>query len=265
MNFPVYLCYNRKNCQGVIIMRIAICDDNIIELANLEKTVFNLVESNLDFQGTTIKVFHSATDLLAYEGIKTDFDLFILDIIMPDMNGIELAEEIRKKNSDCKIIFLTTSPEYAIDSYGVNAYYYLIKPFDKDKLLPVLTKALSEVGIKNEQSIVIKDRGKLTRINLDRIEYIESRKHLVDFFLLGGVKAICSGPLNRFTDILAGDQRFIQCHNSFIVNMDFIATLVGKQFIMLNKTVIPVSRKVYPEVKTAYLDYFFRKDGIPAE
>jgi hypothetical protein len=47
--------------------------------------------------------------------------------------------------------------------------------------------------------------------------------------------------------------------------MDFIATLVGKQFIMLNKTVIPVSRKVYPEVKTAYLDYFFRKDGIPAE
>ena len=184
-------------------VKIAICDDNETELAVTEQAVKEFIFSNKSNDEITLKTFRSGLDLLSFANTSIAFDLLILDIIMPDINGIALAEEIRQKNKDCKIIFLTTSPEFAVNSYDVNAFHYLIKPFQKEKLGTILKRALNDIGEEKSESILIKDKKCLTKINLHTIVYIESVKHTINFHLIDGNVAICYGKMDEYVDILS--------------------------------------------------------------
>lgn len=238
-------------------MRVAICDDDILELENIKKVLLEFINSKQSEYEITLDTFSSGHNLFDFINHVSSFDLLVLDILMPEMTGIEVASKIREKNSDCKIIFLTSSPEFAVNSYKVNAFYYLLKPFQKQELLSLLDKALISIQEEQSKSVVIKGKTGLMRIPLHTIEYIESVKHALNFHLRGGEAASCYAKMEEFREYLLADRRFVRCHQSFIVNMSMIAQITSKYFVMQDKTLIPISRTLYPQVKQSYISYFF--------
>ena len=122
-------------------MNIALCDDDNTELQKVKCVIEDFIAKKHSNHLITFNTYTNASDLLCHIDKHCGFDLLILDIIMPGMNGIELATEIRNRNTDCKIIFLTSSPEFAINSYKVDAFYYLLKPLCANELKSLLNKA----------------------------------------------------------------------------------------------------------------------------
>ena len=240
-------------------MKIALCDDNDLELKKVSKTVDEFITSKQSDYHITVQVFSNGNDLLDDIEKHGSYDLLILDVLMPGMSGIEIATDIRKKNTDCNIIFLTGSPEFAVSSYKVNALYYLVKPFVEDELKSLLEKALVEIAEVDFESIVVKEKGKLTRVKIHTIKYVESVKHNMDFHLTDNSVISCCGTMNEYGELLLSDNCFIKCHKSYIVNMNCVRSISGKDFIMDDKTLIPISKQVYPKVKAAYIDYFFKR------
>jgi DNA-binding LytR/AlgR family response regulator len=240
-------------------VKIAICDDDPLELKKIEKTVQEFILSNQADSEITLNTFVCGSDLLDFVNRNSNFDVLILDIIMLGINGIELATEIRTTSKDCKIIFLTSSPEFAVNSYKVNAFGYLLKPFQNSEIKALLDEALVSMQDNQSKSVVIKEKTGLVRIWLHTIEYIESVKHTLHFHLRGGAIEVCYARMDEFQDIILSGSRFIQCHQSFIVNMNCISKVTEKFFVLSDKTLIPISRTVYPKVKQAYISYFFDK------
>jgi len=126
------------------MLRIAICDDDIKELENTYKMVSDFAEERqeIDFY---IRRFQSAYDMFECIDTGIAFNIYILDIIMPLMNGIDVGAKIREKDENAIIIYLTSSTDYAIKSYSVFAFQYLLKPVSKVELLNFLGKALDKI------------------------------------------------------------------------------------------------------------------------
>jgi DNA-binding LytR/AlgR family response regulator len=241
-------------------VRIAICDDDALELGKIKEAVLEFIQSKQAEAEITLNAFSNGPELLNYISRTASFDLIVLDILMPYMTGINAAAQVRKTNSDTKIIFLTSSPEFAVDSYKVNAFYYLVKPFQKQEFMSLLDKAYVSMQSDTSGGIVVKEKAGLKRIPLHLIEYAESVKHTLNFHLRGGETVTCYAKMGDYREALLNDTRFVHCHQSFIVNMGRVAQITSKYFVMLDQTQIPISRTVYPKVKQDYIQYFFHKE-----
>ncbi len=114
-----------------------------------------------------------------------NYDLLLLDVQMPGLNGIEAAREIRQKNEQIKIVFLTSSPEYAVESYSVQATNYLLKPATKDRLFPILDQ-IFDLLRKPEAALTVQNRGSVFRLPYGKIEYMEVISKTIYFHLADG-------------------------------------------------------------------------------
>jgi len=109
----------------LFMLQIAICDDNNTELLLIEQIVETFKASHISKYNIKCDTFSNGLDLLKTTENGISYDILILDVVMPLITGIEVAAEIRKSNNLSKIVFLTSSREFAVDSYKVNAFYYL--------------------------------------------------------------------------------------------------------------------------------------------
>ncbi len=241
-------------------MRIAICDDNAQELQKLEAALLSYIQIRQAEAEITYLSFSSGPALLTHIRKNGTFDLMILDILMPYMTGIEVAAQLRKENDQSKIIFLTTSPEFAVHSYKVDAFYYLLKPFSEAELFSLLDKALLSLQAEQSRFVAIKEKAGLKKIPLHMIEYVESVKHTLVFHLRGGETAVCYAKLSDYKEPLLADKRFVHCHQSYLVNMGRVIQMTNTCFVLQNQMQIPISRGVYPTVKQGYIDYLFCKE-----
>lgn len=257
--FMIYYMYSARD-RGEPV-RIAICDDNAAELQKLEAALLSYIQARQAEAEITFAAFSSGPALLKHVSQNGGFDVTILDIVMPYMTGVEAAAQLRKGNDQSKIIFLTTTSEFAVASYKVNAFYYLLKPFTEGELFPLLDKALHSLQAEQSKFVAVKEKAGLKKIPLHMIEYVESVKHTLNFHLRSGETAVCYAKLTDFKEQLLADKRFVHCHQSYIVNMDKVTTMTNTCFVLQNQTQIPISRGVYPTVKQGYIDYLFRKEN----
>ncbi len=240
-------------------MRIAVCDDDPMELQKIRSLLEQYASLHQKEADLVVYAYTDGDSLLRDVKKLGMFDLMILDILMPGMNGMELARELRECGDLGKIIFLTSSPEYAVDSYKVGAFYYLLKPVHQVELFSLLSKALLAIGMEQVSSIMLKCGARLTKVELRALLYVESANHNVHFHVKGGEVVVCFGSLSEYESTLCEDGRFVRCHKSFFVNMDYVKSVTNKEFILTDGQLIPISRNIYRQVKDAYFDYFFRK------
>lgn len=238
-------------------MKIAICDDNNMELSQISKIVEEFIDTRLSEHSITYSAFQNGTDLLVAIENGQVFDILVLDVVMPLINGIQLADEIRNKNTVSKIIFLTSSPEYAVDSYSVDAFYYLLKPIKKESLIPLLKKASSDIFDKVEKHIIVKCGTGLSKIFLNKLQYAEVMGRTICFHMRNGEVLESFRTMVQLEAELLTDKRFMKPHRSYIVNMDCIKNLSPEGITTITGAFIPISRNVYKEVKQAYIDYSF--------
>lgn len=240
-------------------MIIAICDDDNQELLQISRLVVEYLDCGFVESNFEVRNFGSSIDLLAQLETGKHYDIYILDVIMPNMNGIELAAEIRSRDQVAKIIFLTSTSEFAVDSYSVDAFSYLVKPIHKDRLFSVLDKACRDIRSGLKQYIVVKTQSNLSKVFLHELVYVEVLGRTVYFHQNGRMTLESTTTISQVEASLSVDKhkRFIKPHRSYIINLDHIKHLSQDGLTTTNGILIPVSRNVFRGVKQAYINHSF--------
>jgi DNA-binding LytR/AlgR family response regulator len=239
-------------------MKIAICDDDKQELLHIIQLLDEYSSRCLKEGKIEVQVFGSSMQLLDQIESGKHYDVFLLDIIMPIITGMEVAAELRRNDKVAKIIFLTSTPEYAVESYSVDAFNYLLKPLQKDMLFSVLEKAYNDICSDHKQYLVVKTQTILSKVFLHQLIYVEAKGRTVYFNQNNGITLESNSTISQVEAVLLIDNRFIKPHRSYIVNLDFIKNLSQDGITTTSGVLIPVSRNVYKEVKQAYINYSFQ-------
>lgn len=241
------------------MIRIAICDDDTAELNNTQAIVndFILAASNSDI---TVRSYRSSFELLDDISKAGGYDIYLLDIMMPNISGIELGESIRQTDDLAIIIYTTFSEEFALKSYSVFAFHYLLKPILPQQLHSVLFKALKRIDQEKRKVILLKTKDGSAAILYHQIIFVEYSNHKLRFHLTDGTTAasvILRDPFETTANELLKDRRFVRPHVSYIINMNQIRTITGKDITMTNGGVITISRKYLSDTKKTYMDFLF--------
>ena len=241
------------------MLKIAVCDDNIADLSNVVSLIDDYQASQRDKNNIKYTAFQSAVDLIAAMESGQQYDLVLLDILMPFMTGMDAAKEIRQFNQAVKIIFMTSSPEFAVESYVVDAYYYALKPVWKEKLFILLDKVISETEIQLGASFLIKSKTGLTRIYITRLEFAEVIGRTILYHLTDGSVIEAIGTMNELEKELLANPCFIKTHRSYIINMEQIDTISQREIKMQSHALVPLAKANYSTVKSAYITFAFEE------
>jgi len=193
-------------------LRIAICEDDKAAAAALTGAIRDWADAkkvDVDF-----RCFDNAEAfIIAWPGIA--FDLAFLDIQMKNMNGIKLAEYIRKNDQNILLVFLTAFRQYVLKGYDVNALHYLIKPLSAARLLPVLDKAYFIWQSTQIGSLTVASESGLYKLPFHDIFYISMLAHNAEVYT-AGAKYVIRKTAKELTELLPNN--FLRCHRSYIVN-----------------------------------------------
>lgn len=244
------------------MLRIAICDDMPNELQSLVLLTNQYISAeSLDAEVT--KFSHPDALLLAIK--EESFHLYILDIVMPMVNGLELGREIRRLDREAQIIYATTEPQFALQAYAASPLNYLIKPIDKQQLFDTLTLAITKVDLAEERTFTVKTADSLRMIKLSDIACCEYRSHSVIFSLTNGEKVSSRTIRENFSEYcvpILKDRHFLQSHTSFVVNMRRVERFVKDSFTLRGGKIVPIAAKQYPTVRDTYMDYLMAKGDL---
>lgn len=231
-------------------MRIAICDDEQCFLDDFRRIADSLYRS-LDI---LIDSFSSGSALLKQFRLKA-YDLVFLDIEMPEMDGITLAEELRTLSEEVSIVFLTGHIEYAIKGYEVNALRYLTKPADEQKIKDVVDRVLQR--LESEKQLWIKtDEGEI-RLRLRDILFIESQNQNVIINTAAESYSV-RGNMSDYEARLTPDG-FFRIHRGYLAALARIRRIAGKEIVMEDGTVLPVSRSKETKLREALFSFVSRE------
>lgn len=239
------------------MIRIAFCDDDQSVLNGVDELINKYRERcSQEIEYTT---FHSSLELLAEVEKGTRFDILFLDVIMPGEDGINTAKEIRQYDSVVKIIFLTSSSEFAIQSYTVGAYFYQIKPIWKDDFFKLMDSVISECRKEHQTSLILRCKSGITRIDLDKLEYCEVIGRTLSFHMDNGNILESTGSMDELCSQLTQYDNFLRPHRSFLVNMEYIQSISYKAIKVESCAEIPIPHGKCSEIKNAYLEYAFNR------
>lgn len=238
------------------MFRIAICDDMPAFLEKAEQCIQNWPHKPVSL---AVQTFTDADALISAHS-QSPFDIIFLDVVMPLLGGIEAAKEIRQQDKSVKIVFLTSSPEFAVDSYSVKASQYLLKPLDADRLYRCLDELEEDIR-QNAKRILIRDRFAVHRITLQDIEFIESDNKCIHFSLADGTTLTSTEPLYQYENKLLLSDGFFKCNRSYIVNLYRINSFTSKEIRMQSGYRIPISRSFHKEFESSYFTALFGKAG----
>lgn len=211
---------------------VAICEDERYILEELRKKVEKYINrKSLD---ASIKTFTSGEELLK---AKKKFDIILLDLMLPGIDGLEVARQISCRS---RIIFVTSYREYAVEAFDANAVHYLVKPVTEERLFSALDRAVNQTEQVDNQSLTLIKSGKTQVIFIRDILYCEVFNHQVRIHTVHGTYDYF-GTLDMLETKL--DERFFRCHRSFVVNMSCVAGQEKGVAILTNGEKIFISRR----------------------
>lgn len=245
------------------MIRIAICDDDNLVIRTTDNFLkrFIAMHSELEFE---TRMFHSANKLLEAIEAEESFQIYLLDIIMPDQDGIEVGRKIREKDSEAILIYLSASPDYALKAFHVYAFQYLLKPLTIEKFFPTLEKALMNLKQAFTKYFVIKTKEGILSLSCLQIQYIEYFNHNIYIYMNDGTVYESMTLRKSFDDTikdLLQENFFVKPHKSFLVNLNHVKALQEKDFIMNNNSAVPISRSNYTIIKKQFFDFLQKQNG----
>lgn len=235
-------------------MRIAIVDDDIQMCNHLHTYLNELLGDSSD-----IIDFPSGEEFL-FAWKPGTFDLIILDIFMDRLTGMDVARKIRKTDRDVRIVFSTTSNEFASESYEVNACYYLHKPFGRDRVKAMLDR-IDLAEIEKMRTAKLPDG---TSVRLRNIIYVDFASHRVTLHSKHNDDTVVRASLSEIEPLLCAYPYFFSPSKGIIVNFYEVTAQTGDTFTMSDGRSIPISRRKAKEVLEAYSTFRFeilRKGG----
>lgn len=239
-------------------MKIAICDDDKDELLFISSLLDTYRQERM--VAMHCAEFRSAAELLPTAKDGT-YDLYLLDVMMPGVNGMETAKEIRSFDQKACIVFLTSSPEFAVESYRYQAQDYLLKPARAEQLYALLDTLLTKAQ-KSRESFEVKTKAGMTPILFDKLVFLETAGKSMLFHLSDGTVWETNAPPAELEDMLLARPEFVRTHRAYLVNLSQIARLTAEEVLTLTGESVPVSRQQYSKVREAYIAQLFAKSGV---
>lgn len=248
----------------IIILHVAVCEEDPLQLENIGKL---LEKYQAERPGIEVALcsFDTGKGLLSKIDGGQAFDLFLLDILLPEMNGIELAGELRKRYPDAPIAFLTSTADFALDAFKVSAVQYILKPFKHEELFPVLDSVISMLSRKNERFFMLPTQKRIVKILYSSIVYVELAGRMLQFHLDSG--DVVLGRTIRISFIeaispLLEDNRFLCEHKSFALNMEHVEEIGNNFFKMKGGIEIPIPRYNFANAKSKYFSWVKQQEQI---
>ena len=227
------------------ILKIAICDDERAVCRQIK----DLTETYLQTKGIQgeCETFNVYQQL---QGRESEFDLFLLDYKMPDVDGLEFARALYEKYGEKKtIIFITAYPEIVYDAFEVRTYRFLIKPIEKEKLFAALDAYLERY--RSQYYLSVLSDGRTEVIPLEEILYIEvMRKDCM--IVLAGRTVVCKKTIAAFEEELTPFD-FYRVHRAYLVNMRKIRSYDSRIIQLENGEKVFMGPKKYGDFCKAYI------------
>lgn len=244
-------------------MKVAICDDEKTCRAQVLDIATDYAEQRKD-KHVVFDVFCQPEALLDAVHQNNIYDIYILDIVMPGMNGIALGKALREAGVEGKIIYLTSSEEYALDSFKVRAFHYLLKPIEHNSFFEVMDEAVSSILLKKDKSLIIKTRENNARVTFDSILYASLAGRSVIYYLTDGQTVESTTLRTSFTESmqeLLADKRFALCGASMVANMHHITMVENEGVVFMNTVRVFLGKKACRELRSAWNAYWLTGEG----
>lgn len=237
------------------MLSIAVCDDNIATCCNIAAKIKDIMaQMNVP---CVIRQFNTGQALLQSPDV---FDIAFLDIIMHEPDGMAAAQSLRRKLPDIILIFISSSREYVFDAYDVEAFQYLLKPIDGQKLKNVLQKAVCKTETHSHEYMIISIERQMKKLLLDDICYFEIRGRKIDVHAKDGI-------LTYYEQIGVLEKRlqgkgFCRCHKSYLINLKHVDTYNRQEVILDNGDKIILAKRRYEDFTKEVLSYMRKSGGI---
>lgn len=239
-------------------MRVAICDDIQKDLEKISAALDSYAKGHPELH-FDIDEYTAAIDLLSAVEKQKIYDIVLLDICMPGILGTEAAREILCKSPDTGVIFLTTSDEYAVTAFSLNAVHYLLKPFAQEQFDAAMNRAVQKTAGQKFLSVACVDG--MYRVRISEIVYIESQGHYLSLCLASGEVLRLRRKLSQMFEEMEKYPEFIRIGASYIVNLGFVRKISAAVMEMTNGDRISIPRRSAGEAQKAYMD-FCRKEAL---
>lgn len=237
------------------MFKIALCDDNPGDIEKLHN-LLNEYIAERELQ-TDVSVYNHPDKLLNDAETK-HFHLYLLDIVMPMVNGIQTAREIRWNDKNAQIVFVTSEKTYALEAFDVNPVNYILKPINKEKFYSTLDLAFSRIETEKADCFTVKTKEGVKKFSSQDVLFVEYSNHLVRFNLIAGdvIQTVTQRiSFDEYIKTNIQNADFVRCHESFLVNLKYLDVLTKNTAELRGGRIIPVSKSRYAEFQKAYLNY----------
>lgn len=230
------------------MLKLAVCDDERVFRSDLKK----IISTELDLCGIDHQIIEFTCGEELLDSLSSaDYQIIFLDIEMKALDGISTAKELRSRKNHGEIIFVTSHPDFVFQGYEVRALNYIIKPYERDKIVSVLHSALEAQAVSLEKYYVIEQQGKSIRLPLSSVKYFASDKRIVHAVTAKECYSFYE-KLSELETQLPGT--FIRIHSRYLLNLKYLRELKGSSVIVDGES-LPVSRSCRSDLFAAFAKY----------
>ncbi len=216
--------------------RVAVVEDHEKTRKQMQEMLIRYGESN----GNRIAVDCFSDGREFMNGYKAQYDVVFLDIEMPRLNGMDAAKEIRDTDKDVLIVFVTNMAQYAVASYDVRAYDYVLKPISYAVFAMKLDRIMNELGHRPDDfSLTLTSRYATKRVRVADITYVEVRNHDLIFHFSGETFSM-RGTMEEIEKKLK-DRYFVRCNSCYLVNLEYVTSIAG-EYVVVGGEELKISR-----------------------
>ncbi len=235
-------------------MKILLCDDETAYLISLENYVQEYMKNHfLDCDITAVR------DPAVILSNQMSFDLAFLDIQMEGTDGIQLAQELRRRNEKTVLFFITNYEAYQDAAMDLQALRFFKKPFDPARLYAGLDRAMEYID-GSYVEVFLQEKGQLQKILVDTIRYITRENRKTMLIAQNGSKHCVGKTVDEWSRNLP--QRFFyQVHKSFLVNLHYVSIYSNTELLLDDGTRIPIAPKKRPDFRKFWFLYLGGRQG----
>ena len=232
-------------------MKVVIVDDDVKFMDKVEALCRTCLEKN--HESISIYRFTDGEELLEDGDLSVSGDLYLLDVEMPRIDGLQLGEKLLSRCLEAKVVYLTSHEKYAYKSIKLGAFYYILKSEYMEELPRVLERILRKKR-EDERMHTIKDGNKLIRVRMKEIRYVtKDGKYAI--FHYRDKEASERSTLEEIYQKLP-KEKFVFIGKGQIINLDHVMNIQGNKIELTGNVIFKISRVYYPsamEVLTKYL------------